>query len=93
MAPSPRRPASTGSASAPRPTARSYLTQGHELKLVFPQPLAPPERFAAMNFQHFFLQPMDSILKADHTRAAVAYCMANPQWRLSVQMHKVIGID
>ena len=78
---------------SPKADSEIVLTKGHELKLVFPQPLAQPGRFAAMDFQHFFLQPMDSILKADHTRAAVAYCMANPQWRLSVQMHKVIGID
>jgi len=78
---------------SPKADSEIVLTKGHELKLVFPQPLARPERFAAMDFQHFFLQPMDSVLKADHTRAAVAYCMANPQWRLSVQMHKVIGID
>ena len=78
---------------SPKADTEIVLTHGHELKLVFPQPLARPERFAAMDFQYFFLQPMDSILKADHTRAAVTYCMANPQWRLSVQMHKVIGID
>ena len=78
---------------SPKADSEIVLTSGHELKLVFPQPLARPERFAAMDFQHFFLQPMDSVLKADHTRAAVAYCMANPQWRLSVQMHKIIGID
>ena len=78
---------------SPKADSDIVLTRGHELKLVFPQPLARPERFAALDFQHFFLQPMDSVLKADHTRAAVAYCMAHPQWRLSVQMHKVIGID
>ncbi|CAN5181200.1 7-carboxy-7-deazaguanine synthase [soil metagenome] len=78
---------------SPKADSEIVLTRGHELKLVFPQPLARPERFAAMDFEHFFLQPMDSVLKADHTRAAVAYCMAHPQWRLSVQMHKVIGID
>ena len=78
---------------SPKADSGLVLTKGDELKLVFPQPLAQPERFAAMDFEHFFLQPMDSILKADHTRAAVAYCLANPQWRLSVQMHKVIGID
>lgn len=78
---------------SPKAGSELLLTSGHELKLVFPQPLARPERFAALDFEHFFLQPMDSILKAEHTRAAVAYCLANPQWRLSVQMHKVIGID
>ncbi len=77
---------------SPKADAEIVLTRGHELKLVFPQPLARPERFAALDFQHFFLQPMDSVLKSQHTREAVAYCMAHPQWRLSVQMHKVIGI-
>jgi len=78
---------------SPKADSEIVLTRGHELKLVYPQPAAQPERFAGLDFQHFFLQPMDSILKADNTRAAVAYCMAHPQWRLSVQMHKVIGID
>jgi 7-carboxy-7-deazaguanine synthase len=77
---------------SPKAGSEIVLTRGHELKLVYPQPLAQPERFAGLDFEHFFLQPMDSILKADNTRAAVAYCMAHPQWRLSVQMHKVIGI-
>lgn len=78
---------------SPKADSEIVLTKGHELKLVYPQSAAPPERFAGLDFEHFFLQPMDSILKADNTRAAVAYCMAHPQWRLSVQMHKVIGID
>ena len=77
---------------SPKADAELVLTQGHELKLVFPQALARPERFEKLAFEHFFLQPMDSILKTQHTREAVAYCMAHPQWRLSVQMHKVIGI-
>ncbi len=69
------------------------LTRGNELKLVYPQPLALPERFADLDFDHFFLQPMDSILQKQNTREAVAYCMAHPQWKLSIQMHKVVGID
>lgn len=77
---------------SPKADAPLVLTSGHELKLVYPQPLAQPERFAGLNFQHFFLQPMDSVLQREHTKAAVAYCMAHPQWRLSVQMHKVVGI-
>ncbi|MFG6467118.1 7-carboxy-7-deazaguanine synthase [Roseateles sp. BYS87W] len=77
---------------SPKADAELVLTSGHELKLVYPQPLAQPERFAGLDFQHFFLQPMDSVLQRDHTKAAVAYCMAHPQWRLSVQMHKVVGI-
>ncbi|MEJ6003231.1 7-carboxy-7-deazaguanine synthase [Paucibacter soli] len=79
---------------SPKADAEIVLTRGDELKLVFPQPLARPERFAGLQFQHFFLQPMDSpLLQKQHTRDAVAYCMAHPQWRLSVQMHKVIGIE
>ena len=77
---------------SPKADAPLVLTSGHELKLVYPQPLAQPERFAGLDFQNFFLQPMDSVLQREHTRAAVAYCMAHPQWRLSVQMHKVVGI-
>lgn len=77
---------------SPKADAPLVLTSGHELKLVYPQPLAMPERFEGLDFQNFFLQPMDSVLKREHTKAAVAYCMAHPQWRLSVQMHKVVGI-
>lgn len=77
---------------SPKADAPLVLTSGHELKLVYPQPLAQPDRFAGLDFQHFFLQPMDSVLQREHIKAAVAYCMQHPQWRLSVQMHKVVGI-
>jgi 7-carboxy-7-deazaguanine synthase len=77
---------------SPKADAPLVLTSGHELKLVYPQPLALPQRFAGLDFQHFFLQPMDSVLQREHTKAAVKYCMEHPQWRLSVQMHKVVGI-
>jgi len=78
---------------SPKADAELVLTRGNELKLVYPQPLALPERFADLDFDHFFLQPMDSILQKQNTREAVAYCMAHPQWKLSIQMHKVVGID
>ncbi|MGN7873846.1 7-carboxy-7-deazaguanine synthase [Roseateles sp. 22389] len=78
---------------SPKADADLVLTRGNELKLVYPQPLALPERFADLDFDHFFLQPMDSILQKQNTRDAVAYCMAHPQWKLSIQMHKVVGID
>lgn len=78
---------------SPKADAELVLTRGHELKLVYPQPLAPPERFASLDFEHFFLQPMDSVLQKQNTKAAVAYCMDHPQWRLSIQMHKVVGIE
>ena len=78
---------------SPKADAELVLTRGHELKLVYPQPLAQPERFAHLAFDHFFLQPLDSVLQKQHMKAAVAYCMDHPQWRLSIQMHKVVGID
>ena len=77
---------------SPKADAQVVVTQGHELKLVYPQPLAPPERFAGLDFQHFFLQPMDGLLKNRHTRAAIDYCLAHPQWCLSLQTHKLLGI-
>ncbi|OJA04683.1 7-carboxy-7-deazaguanine synthase [Halomonas sp. QHL1] len=72
------------------------VTQGDELKLVYPQADAPPEQFSSLGFRHFFLQPMDlAPLNRDKTNVveATAYCMANPQWRLSLQMHKLAGFD
>jgi organic radical activating enzyme len=67
-------------------------TSGQELKLVFPQPGAEPERFASLLFDHFFLQPMDGPNREANTQAAIAYCQAHPQWRLSLQTHKLTGI-
>ncbi|MGF1605509.1 MAG: 7-carboxy-7-deazaguanine synthase [Rhodothalassiaceae bacterium] len=78
---------------SPKSTAALKQRWGHELKLVYHQADAPPERFADLAFQHFFLQPMDGPDLATHTADAVTYCLANPQWRLSVQTHKVVGID
>ncbi|MDN3561589.1 7-carboxy-7-deazaguanine synthase [Vreelandella neptunia] len=72
------------------------VTQGDELKLVYPQAEAPPEQFSSLGFRHFFLQPMDlAPINQDKTTVAeaTAYCMANPQWRLSLQMHKLAGFD
>lgn len=79
---------------SPKANAPLVLTSGNELKLVYPQvePDAQPERFESLDFDHFFLQPMDGPALAANTEAAVAYCMAHPQWRLSVQTHKVAGI-
>ena len=77
---------------SPKAHAPLVLTRGDELKLVFPQALARPERFAALDFRHFLLQPMDGPDVVENTRAALAYCLAHPQWRLSVQTHKALGI-
>ena len=77
---------------SPKATAPLVLTSGHELKLVFPQPQAMPDRFAGMSFQHFLLQPMDGPELSANTRAALDYCLRHPQWRLSLQTHKLLGI-
>jgi 7-carboxy-7-deazaguanine synthase (Cx14CxxC type) len=77
---------------SPKSAAPLVLTRGNELKLVFPQDDAPPERFESLDFDHFFLQPMDGPVVDQNTRLAVAYCLAHPRWRLSVQMHKALGI-
>jgi 7-carboxy-7-deazaguanine synthase len=77
---------------SPKAGATLVLSQGHELKLVFPQAGAEPERFEALDFAHFLLQPMDGPGVAEHTRAAIAYCLAHPRWRLSVQTHKTLGL-
>lgn len=77
---------------SPKADARLVLVAGDELKLVFPQPDAPPERFERLDFRHFFLQPMDGPEVAANTRLAVEYCLAHPRWRLSLQTHKLLGI-
>ena len=77
---------------SPKALAPLVLTEGDELKLVFPQPTALPERFEALHFRHFLLQPMDGPRAAENTAAALAYCLAHPRWRLSVQTHKALGI-
>lgn len=76
------------------PKANAELAQcsGHELKLVYPQVLAMPDRFEHLAFDHFHLQPMDGPHTDKNTQAAVAYCLAHPQWRLSLQTHKMLGI-
>ncbi|MFQ6690644.1 7-carboxy-7-deazaguanine synthase QueE, partial [Bordetella pertussis] len=77
---------------SPKGRAPVVVERGHELKLVFPQADARPEAFAHLAFEHFFLQPMDGPARAAHTTQAVQYCLDHPQWRLSLQTHKYIGI-
>lgn len=77
---------------SPKAGAELVLTQGHELKLVYPQPDLLPDAVADLAFAHFFLQPMDGPSRAANTEAAVTYCLDHPQWRLSLQTHKMIGI-
>ena len=77
---------------SPKAAAPLAQSSGHELKLVYPQPLTPPERFVHLPFEHFFLQPMDGPARDENTRAALDYCRADPRWRLSLQIHKLLGI-
>ena len=77
---------------SPKADAPVVQTSGQELKLVFPQEKAMPERFEAMDFERFYLQPMDGPDRDANTQLAVAYCLAHPKWRLSVQTHKYLGL-
>lgn len=79
---------------SPKAGAAVVQTTGDELKLVYPQaePEAQPEKFEAMRFRHYFLQPMDSDDREANTRAALRYCLDHPRWKLSLQTHKLIGI-
>lgn len=79
-------------AVSPKADAKLQIQQGDELKLVYPQPEAPPDHFEDLAFTHYLLQPADGPDLAANTSAAVAYCLANPRWRLSLQSHKVLGI-
>ena len=77
---------------SPKAGSDLVLRRGNELKLVYPQVGAEPERFADLAFEHFFLQPLDGPNAADATRKALEYCLERPRWRLSLQTHKVLGI-
>jgi 7-carboxy-7-deazaguanine synthase (Cx14CxxC type) len=79
------------------PKGRAPVVQrsGQELKLVYPQEEAEaqPDRFDALSFEHFFLQPLYGQDTASNTRKAIEYCLEYPQWKLSVQVHKIVGIE
>jgi 7-carboxy-7-deazaguanine synthase len=77
---------------SPKAGAPFVQTSGNELKLVYPQENAPPEKFAELDFEHFFLQPMDGPETALNTERAIEYCLAHPRWRLSIQTHKLVGL-
>jgi len=77
---------------SPKADAPVVQTKGQELKLVYPQPGVDPARFEGLDFERFLLQPMDGPEREANTAAAIAYCLAHPRWRLSVQTHKYLGI-
>ncbi|MFC0632281.1 7-carboxy-7-deazaguanine synthase [Brevundimonas balnearis] len=77
---------------SPKADAPVVQTSGQELKLVYPQALALPDRFEGLSFERFWLQPMDGPAQRENMAAAIDYCLAHPRWRLSVQTHKYIGV-
>jgi 7-carboxy-7-deazaguanine synthase len=77
---------------SPKAGAGTVLLSGNELKLIFPQPGAEPEKYEALEFDHFYLQPMDGPRREENTARAVNYCLEHPRWKLSLQTHKLLGI-
>jgi len=77
---------------SPKADTQCIVTKGDELKFIFPQRGLTPEQFEALDFRHFLLQPMDNATLQQNTEAAVTYCQQHPRWRLSVQIHKVLGL-
>lgn len=77
---------------SPKAGSDLVLQRGDELKLVFPQPGAEPERYSHLAFRHFYLQPMDGLRRPENTQRAVEYCLRHPRWALSLQTHKLLGI-
>ena len=79
---------------SPKANSQLWVTEGDELKLVWPQPMHPvdPADFASLSFKHFYLQPIDGLAK-NYTQACIDYCKAHPQWKLSLQTHKILGIE
>jgi len=77
---------------SPKAGAPLLQTSGQELKLVWPQPGLDPDELGRLDFEHFLLQPMDNPAQAANTLACIAYCQAHPQWRLSLQTHKILEI-
>ncbi len=77
---------------SPKSGSELVLTAGNELKLVFPQAGAEPEKYQDWNFDFFYLQPMDNALRDLNTKLTLDYCLANPQWQLSLQTHKILQI-
>ena len=78
---------------SPKKGSKFMLNYGNELKLVYPQEDLKPELFENFDFDHFFLQPMDGKNLQRNILQSVSYCIENPLWRISLQTHKIMGID
>lgn len=77
---------------SPKANTDLKIKKGDELKLIFPQEGAEPVRFETLDFQHYYLQPMDGDRTEENTQAALQYCLRHPQWKLSLQTHKILNI-
>lgn len=77
---------------SPKANTKIVVTSGQELKLIFPQPGAEPELYEHLDFRHFYLQPMDNTFREYNTQLTLHYCLEHPQWKLSLQTHKLLGI-
>jgi 7-carboxy-7-deazaguanine synthase (Cx14CxxC type) len=77
---------------SPKADANLVVTTGDELKLIYPQDGGAPARYEQLAFRHWFLQPMDGPARETNSKQAIAYCLAHPKWRLSMQTHKYLGI-
>lgn len=77
---------------SPKPNTVIKVLRGNELKFVYPQKELNPEVFEAFDYEHFFIQPMDGSDVKQNIQLSLAYCLSNPQWKLSLQTHKLLGI-
>ena len=85
---------------SPKSTAEVVITKCNELKLVYPQADAQPEKFEHIKADHYFISPLSSptiissdLIKESNTKKAIDYCLSHPKWKLSIQTHKILGID
>ncbi len=78
---------------SPKAGEKLVITKGNELKLVFPQLENVPSNFEMLDFDHFYLQPLDDEHQSENINLCVKHCLAHPQWKLSLQTHKIIGIN
>ncbi len=77
---------------SPKANTEILVTKGNELKLVFPQIENQPQQYEDLDFEHLYLQPMDGLTVEESTKRCIQYCKENPQWKLSLQTHKILGI-
>ena len=77
---------------SPKANTEIKLRKGSEVKVVYPQKNLNPDNFNVLDFKNFYIQPMDSENYEDNVSQSVKYCMQNPNWKLSLQTHKILGI-